>query len=538
MNISKRYSNRIRILVFITFIIMSTISLADANSDAFAQVFKEGSQGGGVIERMVNALYYGLIIIYRGVSVKISQLCGALLLMFMTLDILRTILQEISRVDIYAVFKMILPKFVKNLVVAFILVTPTTYPMRLGLGTPMTGGQTRGTLITQLTEMLFTMFYRLGLLFFNDNSFSNVTPGKLADIFFTRPLKLLQEVFGFMSFFAIFTNIVKILLLLVCLWICGKIIAIYVANIFMALILTTFSVFYLIFLTMESTQQIGQKGVNIIIVQSVTLFMTVAMMGISYQVMNLLASGSSVQGIASMAVVLLMLQQTMENVGVMAMSVTSGGGLGTSNGAAFLGLSQAAGMAVAGVGMLLGAKADELTGKKSGEESSNVGKDALKEKGRANVGASLSSKEETGASKNQTGLSYNKNKGLKENMKSADESMNAYKKQRSGYGVSTALLGSAIIQAMTKDFSSFDDLKSQKKGFDEFFNRNNAPYDEDYIKQNKSKALDTIENAFKDLVDKNRELNIGSGATSMNEGLRRTNQNSQENKSNSDKDIE
>ena len=119
-------------------------------------------------------------------------------------------------------------------------------------------------------------------------------------------------------------------------------------------------------------------------------------------------------------------------------------------------------------------------------------------------------------------------------MKSADESMNAYKKQRSGYGVSTALLGSAIIQAMTKDFSSFDDLKSQKKGFDEFFNRNNAPYDEDYIKQNKSKALDTIENAFKDLVDKNRELNIGSGATSMNEGLRRTAQNSQENKSKKD----
>ena len=161
---------------------------------------------------------------------------------------------------------------------------------------------------------------------------------------------------------------------------------------------------------MESTQQIGQKGVNIIIVQSVTLFMTVAMMGISYQVMNLLAIGSSVQGIASLAVVLLMLQQTMENVGVMAISVTSGGGLGTSNGAAFLGLSQAAGMAVAGAGMLLGAKADELTGKKSGEESSNVGKDSLKEKGRANVGASLSSKEETGASKNQTGLSYNKNK--------------------------------------------------------------------------------------------------------------------------------
>ena len=47
-----------------------------------------------------------------------------------------------------------------------------------------------------------------------------------------------------------------------------------------------------------------------------------------------------------------------------------------------------------------------------------------------------------------------------------------------------------------------------------------------------------IEGAFKNIVDKNRELNIGSGASSMNEGLRRTNQNSQENSSNSKKDIE
>ena len=221
------------------------------------------------------------------------------------------------------------------------------------------------------------------------------------------------------------------------------------------------------------------------------------------------------------------------------MSVTSGGWLGTSNGAAFLGLSQAAGMAVAGVGMLLGAKADELTGKKSGEESSNVGKDSLKEKGRANVGASLSSKEETGASKNQTGLSYNKNKGLKENMKSADESMNAYKKQRSGYGVSTALLGSALIRAMSgEDLSNLNVLKGHKQGFDEFFNRNNNPYSEDYLEKVKDDGIKMVQKSFSDLVDKNRELNIGSGATSMNEGLRRTAQNSQENEKKSKKDVE
>ena len=49
-----------------------------------------------------------------------------------------------------------------------------------------------------------------------------------------------------------------------------------------------------------------------------------------------------------------------------------------------------------------------------------------------------------------------------------------------------------------------------------------------------------IEDSFKDIVDKNRELNIGGGATSMNEGLRKASQNmqgEQENKSNSKKGI-
>ena len=47
-----------------------------------------------------------------------------------------------------------------------------------------------------------------------------------------------------------------------------------------------------------------------------------------------------------------------------------------------------------------------------------------------------------------------------------------------------------------------------------------------------------VQKSFSDLVDKNRELNIGSGATSMNEGLRRTAQNSQENEKKSKKDVE
>jgi len=131
---------------------------------------------------------------------------------------------------------------------------------------------------------------------------------------------------------AVFISIAKVTLLIVCLWICGKIISVYVANIFMALMLTTFSIFYLLFLTMEGTAQIGYRGINTIIVQSVTLFMTVAMMGISYQVMRLIAVGDSISGIASMTVILFMLEQVIENISGMAVAITSGGGLGQSKG--------------------------------------------------------------------------------------------------------------------------------------------------------------------------------------------------------------
>ena len=78
-----------------------------------------------------------------------------------------------------------------------------------------------------MVEAVFTMFYKLGLIFFNDPKFNNVTPGKIADIFFSTPLNMLQKTLGLTAFFSIFINIGKIILLIVCLWICGKIIAIY-----------------------------------------------------------------------------------------------------------------------------------------------------------------------------------------------------------------------------------------------------------------------------------------------------------------------
>ena len=519
------------------FILISTFSLADANSDAFAQVFKEASsQGSGIIGRIVNALYYGLIIIYRGVSLKISQMFGYIILAFMVINVLKTILQNIDRVDVYGMFKMIIPGFVKNLIVAFILVTPVNYQMRLGVGS--SGGTVHGTLLTQFTEYIFTMFYRLGLLFFNDGRFNDLTPGDAADIFFTRPLTLLQETFGFMTFFAIFINIAKIILLLLCLWLCGKIIAVYIANIFTALMLTTFSVFYLIFLTMESTAQIGQKGINIIIVQSVTLFMTVAMMGLSYQVMNLISTGNSVQGIASLTIMLLMLQQTMENIGGMAVSITSGGGLGMSRGDAFMGLGSTFAGMLGGLATWGGAKFDELAaGKDETPKVENDKKSMLADnlaKARENVGRPL----DTGAyrqPKESFGVSYNKDGGIKPGMKNAEESMENLKRTRStglGIGSRTGLMASAIFQGMTGDLNSIPYLQKLAGQFKRAAgigedNKNvnpqtGIPYN--VISENarlKIEGMNLLTTSFENLMKQvNSEPILDGGMGSMNEGIR------------------
>ena len=493
---------KIRWLVLLIFISSGIITLADANSEKFAEVFREAGSGqGDVIERVVNVLYYGLILIYRGVSIKVSQLCGVILIFIIIIDVLGKILQEMSQVNVYAVFKMLIPKIVRNLVISFFLVIKVSYPESWGMGRGVMTGMAQGTLVTQFTEMFFTMFYRLGLLFFNDSSMMNVTPGRLASLLFEKPLNLLQDVFGFMTIFGMFTNIAKIILLLFCLWICGKIIAIYIANIFMALMLSTFSVFYLIFLTLESTAQIGQKGINMIIVQSVTLFMTVAMMGISYQVINLIAAGNSIQGIAALAVVLLMLQQAMENVAVMAISITSGGGLGTGHTGAFTGLSQAAGMVLSGLAMFGAAKLDEIAGDRTREvsESRNKKKE-IEERALKNVRGSLTEEPEDDRGK------------------------------RKKDWTDSAEMVSFLLKLSTSDLSDPENLKNKKKEFEELFRRNN---NEEYVKGKQKEAVKMFQRSWEDFVDKARELNIGSESGSMNEGLRAARQNAQQDRENS-----
>ena len=521
MNINKKVS----VMILFIFILCSSVALADASSDAFAQVFREASgSGNNVIERVVDALYYGLLIMYRGVSVKVSQLCGLFLVFFMTLDILTVILKNIAqKAELYSLFKMMIPRFVKNLIIAFILVTPTYYSLKIGVGGGATALKMKGTLVTQITEMFFDMFYKLGALFFNDPGMARATPGRIAMAFFNRPIEMLKDIFGFMVFFAIFTNLAKVILLLFCLWLSGKIIAVYISNIFTALILTTFSVFYLMFLTMESTVQIGQKGIQMIVQQSMTLFMTVAMTGISYQVINLVAGGNSIQAIAALAVILFMLSQVMENIGMMAIAVTTGSGLGISSDSAFMGLAQAAGMAVSGLAMFGGAKYDEMVARREEGKRNRSRENDIMERARSNVGRPEGSSERGVSGK---GISYRKNAGYRKNMKNAEDMMNENRKRRAGAGVMSAKLFGAFVGGMTSNLNDFDTLKRQTKEFANVFEKTNYPYSDKFLEEQQIKAYEMFRQAWIDFSDRIRKINTEAFSTSINEEMRLARQNS------------
>lgn len=515
MNINKKVS----VMTLLLFILCGSVVLADASSDAFAQVFRNASgSGNNVIERVVDALYYGLLIMYRGVSVKISQLCGLFLVFFMTLDILTAILKNIAQVDLYSVFRTIIPKFVKNLIIAFILVTPTYYSLKIGVGGGATALKMKGTLVTQITEMFFDMFYRLGALFFNDPGMASATPGRIAMAFFNRPLEMLKDVFGFMSFFAMFNNLAKVILLLFCLWLSGKIIAVYISNIFTALILTTCSVFYLMFFTMESTVQIGQRGIQMIVQQSVTLFMTVAMTGISYQVIHLVAGGNSIQAIAALAVILFMLSQVMENIGMMAIAIVTGSGLGYSTDSAFMGLAQAAGMVITGLAMFGGAKYDEMAARREERKQKGSKENDIMERARSNVGRPEGSSERGVSGK---GISYRKNAGYRKNMKNADETMNENSRKKHGMGVMSAKFFGAFVGGMNTNFSNFDDIKAISTEFSDVFSDKdfegkdkNYPYSAQYFMDMRKAALNKLETAWDKALNNISGTNLGGASGS------------------------
>ena len=516
MNINKKVS----VMTLFLFILCGFVVLADTSSDAFAQVFRDASgSGNNIIERVVDALYYRLLIMYRGVSVKVSQLCGLFLVFFMTLDILTAILKNIAQVDLYSVFRTIIPKFVTNLIIAFILVTPTYYPLKIGVGGGATALKMKGTLVTQITEMFFDMFYRLGSLFFNDPGMASATPGRIAMAFFNRPLEMLKDVFGFMSFFAMFNNLAKVILLLFCLWLSGKIIAVYISNIFTALILTTCSVFYLMFFTMESTVQIGQRGIQMIVQQSVTLFMTVAMMGISYQVIHLVAGGNSIQAMAALAVIIFMLSQVMENIGMMAIAIVTGSGLGYSTDSAFMGLAQAAGMVITGLAMFGGAKYDEMVARRAESRGRNGSRENdIMERARSNVGRPEGSSERGVSGK---GISYRKNAGYRKNMKNAEDMMNENARKKHGMGVMSAKLFGAFVGGMNSDFSNFDNLKMVGEDLKNVFSDKdfegkdkNYPYSDKYFENMREEGKANIQRALSTAISSINGVNLDNASGS------------------------
>ena len=293
--------------------------------------------------------------------------------------------------------------------------------------------------------------------------------------------------------------------------------------------LTTFSVFYLMFLTMESTAQIGQKGIQMIVQQSVTLFMTVAMMGISYQVMNLVAAGKSIQAIAALAVVLLMLSQVMENIGMMAIAVTTGSGLGISSDSAFMGLAQAAGMAASGLAMFGGAKLDELTNGKDGgknNKSSYKGGDNRNndtfQKALQNVGRPAEGYGNAQYGRPRTGAAFKKNAANAHNMNDANTSMKNSAKKRHGMGVMSAKLFSAMVTGMTTDnLHDFDVMKRVGNEFKDVFSDkdfkgkdSSYPYSSEYYAKMRKAGWLKVDQAWTDTVDKLSKVHLGGSSGS------------------------
>ena len=243
--------------------------------------------------------------------------------------------------------------------------------------------------------------------------------------------------------------------------------------------------------------------------------------------MNLVVAGKSIQSIAALAVVLLMLSQVMENIGMMAIAVTTGSGLGISSDSAFMGLAQAAGMAASGLAMFGGAKLDELTNGKDGgknNKSSYKGGDSRNndtfQKALQNVGRP------TANSNNQygrprTGAAFKKNAANAHNMNDANTSMKNSAKKRHGMGVMSAKLFSAMVGGMNADFSSPDEWKKIGNEFKDVFSDkdfkgkdSNYPYSSKYYEDIRDNAKLMFGEAWNTAVDKLGEVHLGGSSGS------------------------
>lgn len=356
------------LLIISVFLLLGTISFADSSSAAFREIFQQAktAPGNNVIATIVDAMYFGLITIFRGVSQRIVLVVAGFMVMLLSADSIRTIFTSLGRIDYISMMKKLIPNLIKGIMTLAFLTMPMTYNASLNKGQ-----QVKGSMFTWLVEKMFAIFYKLGLRFFGDLRFTNLTPGQMADVFFSSPLTLLQNSFSTWTLLAVFTNILKILVLVLCIWMAGKIVATLISNMFSALMLCTFSVFFLQFLLFEPTKSMAQRGINTIVAQIVSVFMTVGMVGLSYQTMKLIATDNSMSGIITLAILLMMMQQCTENIASMAMAMVNGSGLGHSNSAGFMSLLSSAGAIIGGGLMFATEGAENMIGDfKNGMEGS------------------------------------------------------------------------------------------------------------------------------------------------------------------------
>ena len=214
---------------------------------------------------------------------------------------------------------------------------------------------------------------------------------------------------------------------------------------------------------------------------------------------------------------------------MMAIAVTTGSGLGISSDSAFMGLAQAAGMAASGLAMFGGAKLDELTNGKDGgknNKSSYKGGDMKNsdafQRAMHNVGRPAEGYGNAQYGRPRTGAAFKKNAAYARNMNDADSSMKNSAKKRHGMGVMSAKLFSAMVTGMTTDnLHDFDVMKRVGNEFRDVFSDkdfqgmgSNYPYSEQYFKDMKDKARDSLKNAFAAATDKLGEVHLGGSSGS------------------------
>ena len=144
-----KISNKmISLFVMLSMTFVGRLGFSSVNSEEFARIFREASKGKSdeIIENVSNSAYYGIMAMQRDVAMKFSQIMGVALLLFVIISILNAISQNMKSMSIEEIIKALLPEFVRNMLLVFLMVTPIKYRGSTGLsGT----GMAEGTMLTR-----------------------------------------------------------------------------------------------------------------------------------------------------------------------------------------------------------------------------------------------------------------------------------------------------------------------------------------------------------------------------------------------------